>query len=453
MAVQGASSDREPCARLSPLQLALYGGPGVVVSILTFALIVYVPAFYTTEVGLSLTSAGILFLLARAWDAVTDPLIGMWSDRTQSRWGRRKPWLIIATPFLLLTTWALLQPPASAGELFLLVVIFAYYLAWTALQIPYLSWGAELSSDYAERNRIVGWREGAQFVGVLLATGLPMLLFAGREPSLRDILGVFVAIALIVLPITVLAAAAYVPSSTSPMTPPLGISHAFAALRRNRPFLMLLVASFLLWLGLHIYNAAVLMVIEFSLDFPKSEFLKLVFIQFLVGVCITPLIVRAASRFGKHRVLAVAAVAVGLSLPLMLVIERGSHLQVELIFALLGVVISPIWVLPTALVADAVDFGRLRGGGEQSGLYMALYNLVVKAALALSVGIALPLIAALGFDPNDPIKRAAVWGLNFTGLVLPGIIWVAAALILWAYPIDRERHAIIRRWLERRAKR
>lgn len=436
------------------LTLALYSGPAIVISILTFALVVYVPAFYTTEVHLSLTTAGLLFLLARAWDAITDPLIGWWSDATRSRWGRRKPWIVAATPLLLVSTWALFQPPSSAGGMYLLVTVFVYYLAWTAVQIPYLSWGAELSGDYAERNRIVGWREGMQFVGVLLATGLPMWLFAGREPSLRDILGLFAWLTVIVLPVAVALAVAKVPAGDlAAAAPEISGRVALTALRSNRPFVRLLLATFVLWLGLHIYNAAVLLIVEFSLHFPKSQFLKLVFIQFLVGVAVTPLIVRLANKWGKHRVLALAALGVGVSLPFMMLVEQGNHRQVEWIFALLGIVISPIWVLPTALVADAVDFGRLRGGGDQSGLYMAIYNLVVKAALALSVGIALPLVDWLGFDPNDAVRKLQVWGLNFTGLVLPGILWLFAAALLWTYPIDRRRHTVIRRWLERGAAR
>jgi GPH family glycoside/pentoside/hexuronide:cation symporter len=453
--VSGAATPAADAAagRLGTAALLLYSGPAVIISILTFALVVYVPAFYTTEVKLSLTSAGLLFLLARAWDAVTDPLIGLWSDRTRSRFGRRKPWIVVATPVLVISTWLLFQPPAGAGAWYLLIAVFVYYLAWTAVQIPYLSWGAELSSDYAERNRIVGWREGMMFVGVVLATALPIAVFAGHEPSLREILGLFALLTAIVLPLGVVLAAWRVPVGSAATEAQPGFAAALAAVRRNRAFGRLLVASFLLWLGLHVYNAAVLMIVQFSLDLPASYFLRLVLVQFVVGTLVTPLIVRAANRYGKHRALAAAAVGTALTLPLMLLLPAGSFPAVAAVFALLGVTISPIWVLPTALVADAVDVGRLQGGGEQSGLYMATYNLVVKAALALSVGVALPLMAALGFDPADPVGARAVWGLNFTGLVLPGIIWVGAVALLWRYPIDRARHAEIRRELEARASR
>lgn len=429
--------------------LCAYSGPATALSVLTFALIVYVPAFYTTEGHLSLATAGVLFLLARSWDALIDPLIGLWTDRTVSRWGRRKPWIAIASPMLAIATWLLFQPPADMGGGYLLVCIFIYYFAWTAVQIPYLSWGAELSDDYQERNRIVGFRESITFVGVLLATGLPILIFGDREPSLRDILTVFTWLTFLLLPLSVAWALWRVPAGSSHPTKVISLRQAWAALRSNGPFLRLSMAAFVLWLGIHIYNASVLFVVIYSQRLPASWFLKFVFLQFLVGLMVTGFIVRLANRFGKHRVLACAGLGAGMTLPLMMWVPPGSVVGVGAVFALLGMVVSPIWVLPTALVADAVDYGVFKGGGEQTGMYMAIYNLVVKAAIALSVGVALPLMSVLGFDPHDPSGVRHTTGLNFTGLILPGILWVISFALLWNYPIDRARHAVIRRWLAR----
>ena len=109
--------------------------------------------------------------------------------------------------------------------------------------------------------------------------------------------------------------------------------------------------------------------------------------------------------------------------------------------------ISPIWVLPTSIVADAVDVGMLEGGGDQAGTYMALYNLINKLALALSVGIALPLLGLLGFDPAGENGPSAIVDLGLVGLVLPGLVWLGAIAALWNYPVTREFHADVRRQL------
>jgi Na+/melibiose symporter-like transporter len=100
------------------------------------------------------------------------------------------------------------------------------------------------------------------------------------------------------------------------------------------------------------------------------------------------------------------------------------------------------------MVADTVEYGMMKGGGDEAALYMALYMFAQKAALAAGVGIALPLAGALGFDPANPDSPLA--GLNFAALVLPGLIGLIGAAIMFNYPIDARRHAVIRRWLARR---
>ncbi len=134
-------------------------------------------------------------------------------------------------------------------------------------------------------------------------------------------------------------------------------------------------------------------------------------------------------------------------LPLYFVIPPDAYWVVFGLFLLKGLVISPIWVLPTSIVADAVDVGMLEGGGDQAGTYMALYNLINKLALALSVGIALPLLGLLGFDPAGENGPSAIVDLGLVGLVLPGLVWLGAIAALWNYPVTREFHADVRRQL------
>lgn len=439
-----------PAAKPSGAWILLaYGAPSLILSMLTMALIVYIPAFYATEVHLSLATVGLVFFAARGWDAVIDPLIGHLSDRTQSRWGARKPWLLAGTPVLVVSTWLLFQPPQHATTAYLLAWVFIYYIAWSAVQIPYLSWGAELSADYAERNRVVGFREGMTFVGVLLAAAAPVAVFREHEPSLRQILLVFAVLTAIILPVSILLCARVVQVGTAAESQ--GLWSGLSTLRRNRVFLHLLAGCFLLWLGLHVYNAGVLLVIEFTLHLQKADFLRLVFVQFIVGLAATPLIVKLAGSLGKHRMLAFAGVGFALTLPLLALIPAGRFLPAAAVFAVLGIVISPVWVLPTALVADAVDFGQLKGGTGGAGLYMAIYNLSVKLALAASVGIALPLMQLLGFRTETAAGLAHTRALNTVGLLLPAGIGIVAAALFWSYPLDRVRHDIVRRWIVRRS--
>ena len=430
----------------------LYAGPAVVLSMMTFALVVYIPAFYATETGLSLAAVGAAFFAARLWDAFIDPLIGYYADKTHSRWGRRKPWIALGVPLLLLTAWWLFVPGSEGGKsiTYLLVSIFLFYVLWTGVQIPYLSLGAELSSDYAERSRIVGFRESAMFVGTILATGVPALVFTSGNPSIGQILELFFQMSLIILPVTALLLIWKVPEPKQIDSHVPSMKETLAALRRNRAFLRLNIAALLLWLGLHIYNAGVLLVIQHQLKLPTSIFLQLVLIQFAVGLAMNPLLIKLANRWGKHKALGLAAVLVSLSLPLLAMMPPADKTSAMLVFALLGITISPIWVLPTALVADAVDIGRFKGGGDQSGMYMAIYNLMVKFALALSVGIALPLMQWFGFNPETGAGNGALVAVT---LLLPAAAFLPAAWLLFTYPLDQRRLGVVQRWLARSAQR
>ena len=424
-----------------------YAGPAIVLSMMTFALVVYIPAFYATEAGLSLASVGAAFFVARLWDAIIDPGIGHLSDNSRSRWGRRKPWIAAGVPLLLFGAWWLFAPGAGqVSVLYLLITIFLFYIAWTAVQIPYLSWGAELSDDYAERSRIVGMREAGTFVGVLVATGVPVIVFTSGDPSIGEILELFLWMSLLILPATALFMLVRLQERPRADLATPTLQETLRALKRNRAFLRLTVACFLLWLGLHIYNAGVLLVIQFLLELPTSIFLRLVFVQFAVGLAATPLIIWLANRWGKHKTLGLTALLVSLSLPLLALIPIRDTFSTIIVFAVLGLTISPIWILPTSLVADAVDLGRVKGGGDQSGVYMAIYNLSMKLALAVSVGIALPLMQWLGFDPES---GAGVDALSAITLFLPAAIWCVSAWLFFTYPLDQRRHAVVRRWLER----
>jgi GPH family glycoside/pentoside/hexuronide:cation symporter len=433
--------------RIGTARLLAYSAPAVPISMLTMPLIMFVPTFYAQELGLGLASVGLVFFLARAWDGIIDPVAGYLSDKTQSRWGRRKPWVLASTPFLMVLTVLLCQPPEHVSGTYLFVVIMLFYVAWAALQIPYQSWGADLSDDYLERNRIVGYREGALMAGVLVATGLPILILPEQDPSLLEILRVFTWSVLVILPVTVLIALRGCGPGPAPRQDVPPLRDALSSVARNRHFLRLLAGLFALWLGLHIYNACIIMVLDFIAKLPSSAFLEFVLAQFVVGVAFTPFIVKLANRFGKHRVLACSAIGVGALLPLYFVIPPDAYWVVFGLFLLKGLVISPIWVLPTSIVADAVDVGMLEGGGDQAGTYMALYNLINKLALALSVGIALPLLGLLGFDPAGENGPSAIVDLGLVGLVLPGLVWLGAIAALWNYPVTREFHADVRRQL------
>ena len=163
-----------------------------------------VPNYYGQDLGVSLVAVGTVLLLSRIFDAVSDPLIGWLSDRTQSRWGRRRVWMAASVPILMLAVYKLFMPQPPVTAIYLLTWLTVLWLGWTMLFIPYYAWGAELSPHYHQRTRITGWRAWLGMAANASSKGAPWLVgalfgYAGMRANL-NVLAIMI---LVLIPITV----------------------------------------------------------------------------------------------------------------------------------------------------------------------------------------------------------------------------------------------------------
>ena len=214
--------------------------PAVPLAALSLPAYIFMPTFYVESLGLGLGAVGAALLAARLWDMVTDPLVGVLSDRIGGRWGRRRPLVVAGLPLVALAVWMLFRPPDGAGLGHLVAWSFVLHLGWTLMILPLSAMGAELSEDYDERSRIAGYREAGVLIGTVVALALPVAIGgAGVAPGAAlGIVAVFVAA---VLPLAVLAFAVAVPD------PPVAEDHrrpsgGLGVLWRNGPLRRLIAA-------------------------------------------------------------------------------------------------------------------------------------------------------------------------------------------------------------------
>ncbi|MHB1374445.1 MAG: MFS transporter [Thauera sp.] len=407
--------------------LVAYGALGLPLAFAALPIYVHVPRLYTDGLGLSLAVVGAVLLAARIVDAVTDPLIGWANDRLP----RRRGWIALALPALGAGMVGLLVPPAGAGAAWLFALLVAVSLAYSVATIAYNAWGAEVATTPDARTRFVASREGFALGGVVLAAALPGVLAMGEGEAagLARLAWVFLPL-LLVFGVWTLWRAPPPPRVASLRAP------VWAGLRsalRQPAFARLLAVFAANGIAAAIPSATVLFFVADVLEAAHLAGLFLV-LYFLAAAASLPLWVRASQRIGKLRawlagmVLAVAVFAwAGL-------LGSGDVFAYAAICVLSGLALGADLSLPPSLLADLIAQGRdgERRAPLEAGACFGWWNFVTKANLALAAGLALPLLALLGYAPGarDAAAVAALAGVyGFVPLVLK----LAAIVLLWRW--------------------
>ncbi len=423
-------------------------------NVMLVPLLLLLPPFYSIEVELDVAVIGNIFMFARIWDALTDPTIGALSDRTETRWGRRRPWLFGALPATLVATWFLLNPPANASYLWLALWLFLFYVFWTTMFIPYQSWGAELATDFDERTRVAGYRDGASFLGYLLAALLPLVVLQGvlgiASPSYGQMLGLVGLFFAVSLPVTTLLCIWKVPEPKHKTTRPISWNDLFGIVVRNRPFQRLFIAYLFDRVGMGVYFAVMPLLIPIGLQL-GSYFLALSVAISIASLAFSPVWVRIAARLGKHPSYCLANTVSFGAYAMFLFVPVGGHYWAFLTFILLGVGNAGTLITAPSMMADCVDYDHLESGVEQTGAHMACLWLVTKIGFALGIGIGLNFIGFYGFDSQAATQsESAITSLRVGTGGIPMLLLIPAVLLMLRFPLNRQRHAQIRRALEAR---
>ncbi len=163
--------------RRSNLILAAFAGPSLPFAALGLPLIVHLPTFFARSLGLPLASITAIFFVARILDIGADPFIGMWIDKTRTRIGRFKPWIMGGGLMLMVATWLCFMPPPGAGLPLLATCLVGIYVAFSVVVLAQTSWAAVLSANYNERSRVYGWWQFGNVVGMLLVLLLRWFAF------------------------------------------------------------------------------------------------------------------------------------------------------------------------------------------------------------------------------------------------------------------------------------
>ena len=412
-----------------------------------FPVLVFVPRFYSSDVGVPLAWVGTAIFAMRIIDVVTDPLMGLISDRTRSRFGRRRPWVLLATPILMLAIYRLFLPPGDADGWYMFVWLTVLSVGTTMILIPYYAWGAELSTDYNERSRITGYRAGAGVAGQLTAQLVPaaalLLWGVGGSAAVLELVGITM---LLLMPLCVGLTLWRTPEPQVQVNSVVPLLSGFKLMLKNGPFLRLFLAFLVGSLGLNITTP---LYIFFVADVLGAEDRSIYMLScfYITNLMSIPCWVWLASKIDKHRAYVLSFVIIACSHPFYLLLGEGDFWWMLPITIATGFAAGGFsQALPNSMKADVIDLDTLHSGENRAALFFSAWSFAQKATASFGGAIALFGLAWWGFDPTPGAVNGEfeMFGLRLLFSTLPSMFFLGAAAIAWRYPITASRHAQIR---------
>lgn len=456
--------------------ILIHGSVGMPLAVIGYPLVVYLPPFYAQEIGLNMALMAMVLVLARMSDVITDPLIGTLSDRWQTRLGRRKPWLLMGMPLMLLGTIMIFMPPGDAGIGHLLTWTVLMYLGWTMVTLPYGAWGAELSPLYHQRSRVTASREGFVLVGLFLAALAPAIVqslgaryqagqtdgavmqaavwLLGTNGELGTGYGPILAgmawMLMILLPLTVIAVVLFVKEAPPQSVQRTDWKKGLRVLKNNGPFKRMMLMLLIVVTGESFRNALSVFFMQHVMQI-QSYIGMMYLLYFGVGILGIPFWLIMGKKIGKHRAFCLAVGVSSASILGMFFLQAGQLVPFAIMFALKGFCFAAFQFLPLSMLADIVDVDTARSKEHRTGLFFAMSGMAHKLAMAIGLGLSLGLLALVGFDAqmseHTPNQLMALRVLYILG---PVTLYMVAFAIAWKYPLTSERHERIHHWIQRR---
>ncbi len=402
-------------------------------------LVLYIPAFYAGELGLGLVVVGTVFGLTKIGDVVTDPIIGALTDRYGPPGWRRRFWLLVSMPIMLLGIYRIFLPPPDMDWIYFAFWMMFLYIGWTLLQITHISWGIELSSERNERARIAAYRQAAALLGSVLVVFIPVI--ADQVPGLEEgarirWIGLFT---LVMLPLLLCA----VFLSTGEQRRPRDESGShrwrdvFSIFGGNRSLRALVYGNMGMLLGIASVTGVLLFYVEQVLRLGNWATLAL-FPFLFSGLLFLPGWRYLARRFGNKRTFRFALLIQIPLLPIFVFIPAENLLASVVCFIILGSNHGVAAFLPQAMMAELKDMtirGRIT---NRTGTHIAILQSTSKVCGALGVALMYAVLHLAGFDPDPAVvnDEASLDNLRLAVAGVPALCYFMGWLGMRRYALS-----------------
>ncbi len=397
--------------------------------------------FYTDIYGIPAAAAGTIMLIARFWDMATDPVIGIITDRTKTRWGKFRPYLLFgAIPYAVLAILTFTTPDfGTTGK-----IIYAgatYLLLMTAygfINLPYSALGAVMTSDTYERAGLNTYRFIAGFSGQFIVTGLALTLanFFGKGNAAQGFqytVALFALLSLVFFFITFKTTRERV---HPPKQQQKNLTKDLRSLVQNKAWLILAIVGIISFIMFAIQNAAIAYYFKYYIG--NEESVQLFNVSGTIALIVAlPLSKPLAKRFGNKNVFIGSSLLSGLFFILLYLPDANDVIQLYAFNIIAKMAYAPAVPLLWTMIADSADYGEWKTGRRSTGLYFSAAVFAQKAGWGIGAAIAGWLLTISQFVPNEVQSETALTGIRLLISIIPGTLYMSCAVFMFYYKIDK----------------
>lgn len=403
--------------------------------------------FYTDVFGISMAAVSALMLFSRFWDAINDPIVGSLTDKTASRWGRYRPWLLIAAPItavlLVLTFWARPDWSQQAKIFYMVITYCLLVLGYTCVNIPYGTLCGAMTQDIDERAKLNTARSVAAMIaiGVLNIITVPLVEHFGSQSAKTGYLTVAALYGGIFVLCHLFCFAKTKETVCAPEKEKLSLKVQLHAVAQNRPYLLALIGQILFGFTLYGRNADILYYftyVEGNAAYYTTYSMCIIIPSIIGAACFQPLF---AKLNNKGRTASLFALLTGIA---MLALHFFSVKESPALFYTVSGItqffFSGFNTAIYAIIPDCVEYGEWKTGLRNDGFQYAFISLGNKVGMAIGTSLLAGLLGKYGYVANGQQNAAVLAIMKHAFTTIPGVLWIVTAVVLFFYRLNKKRY-------------
>lgn len=414
--------------------------------------------FYTDVFGISMNAVAALMLFSRFWDAVNDPVVGALSDKTNTRWGRYRPWLLIAAPLtavvLIISFWAHPEWPSASKIIYMAVTYCILVLGYTCVNIPYGTLCGAMTQNIEERAKINTFRSVSAMIaiGIINIITIPLIAVLGKGNDKQGYFLIAVIYGCIFAVCHIFCFAKTKEAVEIPEKKQISLKMQLSAVVKNKPYLIAVIGQLLFGVTLYGRNADALYYFTYVEGNKAlfSTYSLCIIIPSVIGAACFPPLFRITNN--KGRAASIFALLTGISMCIMYFFSAVSSPIFFYAFSCLAqFFFSGFNTAIYAIIPDCVEYGEWKTGIRNDGFQYAFISLGNKAGMAVGTALLAAVLGICGYAANVPQNDAVLAVMKHSFTTIPGALWILTAAVLFFYRLNKKAYnAIVKEIKERK---